>query len=774
MKKLLSNAIFHGLASRTVCVDYPLNMDKGLYLFENEHGYVTQDGRLHQKDNSVFSGRELASCTEETMHDIVAYYQNAFENLEKYVAGYLAAMESGEGDAAALKGRLIAEIKAADAIGNFDALCANLMPIPDNSEGDETDAKEEAVSETEVSAEQTNASIPEAEAVEDGKPTEEHSDDSSEQETVSQASEEQQVPDNDESFPVAMPPLPEQPSEVLAEFISLTAKALEMAQLKDFSLGSSELANIKHKWDIAEKVPSESEEELRAYNALFKTLQQAEEYFAERKSEHYQKLAERRQKDLTKRQELLDKLKAVIDNKKWQSFGEVKSIQRKWDGVRAVTNDDGKKQQAEFDRLLAIFEEQKIQILVERRQKEEENLAGKFAVLDKINALTKKVSEKGFDGWDAADQEVQELSKQWRKIGRVPKEQTDQIWDNFRAATDAYYQAKFDNNPAYQKELLRNVEKRKKLIEEAAQLTEEEDLALAARKANQLHRRWKKIGPVPKEVNDSLWEEFKKASDSFNEMKSENLDVIKEQEQENLDKKNALIERAQKIADEQDWKRGAQQLQKLMEEWKQIGPPPRRKASKTWNRFKEAMDAYYKPRREHFKLQKNEQKDNYTRKKEIIAEILALAEMEDAQEAAQKIKPLQQAFNDVGFVPIKKKDEIYQQYKEACDAVYQRARAESGNHPGTRHMEFAEGVSADDKKDARLKQVEINKLKKVFERLNDEVIRLGDTKTFIKPNKKGLQLRDEIQQKIDAAEAEKSEIEAKIIALQKEIDKVQQ
>ncbi len=749
-------------------------MDNSLYLFENDHGYVTSEGRLHQKDNSYFTGRDLAPCSETEIETKVAYYEQAFTNLTKYVDGFLSAIENDE-DAENQRKRLVEEIKNTDALGNFEELLNKVLPqndVPAEEEVAEENTSE-ATTEEVVEEKSPEKEIAETASTESEAQATEEEVSKSEESEKAEESESADSKEEAEKISFDLPELPENASPALTEYVTITQKAIEVVQNDDVQFANSELANLRHKWDIAENIPQDSAEEQSVYNSAFKAFQKAEAYLAEKKAAYHQRQAERRQKNLTRRQEILDKLKAVIENKKWQSFGEVKSLQRKWDGVRAVKNDEGKKQQEEFDKLIAIFEEHKVEILVQRRQKEEENLTGKLTILDKIKSLAQKASVEGFDGWDAADKELEELSRQWRKIGRVPKEQTDQIWDNFRAATDEYSQAKFENNPAYRKELLRNVEKRKKLIKEAQDLTEEEDLALAARKVNQLHRRWKKIGPVPKEENDKLWEEFKTASDEFNEVKSENLDVIKEQEQENLDLKNALIDKARKIAEEKDWKDGARKLQKLMEEWKQIGPPPRRKAAKTWKKFKEAMDDYYKPRREHFKSLKNEQKDNLQKKKDIIADILKLTEEEDAQAAVQKVKPLQQAFNDVGFVPIKKKDEIYKEYKNACDQVYQRARAESGNLPGTRHMEFAEGVSVEEKKEARLKQAEIIKLKKEQEKINDEIIRIGDTMTFIKPNKKGLQLREEMQQKIDVAEEKKAKLNEKIVSLQKEIDKVQ-
>lgn len=739
-------------------------MDKSLYLFENDHGYVTSEGRLIQKDNSHFKGKELANCSEENVSEIVAYYEKSFADLQKYVASNLKVLDGESEEAIAdRKNLLLQEIQETQALGDFDELIAQIQPKTEQPQAETEEETSEAPSEEKEESQ--------SEETEDSQESE--SDEQKTGEKTEEVEEAEKPEAKDSESTTVLPALPENASEALVNYHELTQKAVDVSNEKDFQVISHELSNIKLKWDEAGNIDSENATETALYKELVALLQKTEQEVYERKAEFQAKRQERRQNNLEKRERLLDKMRMLVKEEKWQSFGEVKSIERKWENIKAVPAEEGKKQQAELDQLLKTFEDHKVEILVERRQKEEDNLSGKLSILDKMKALNEKITP-DTDAWEVFDKELREFAKQWRKIGRVPKEQSDQIWDKFRVLQDEYDAKKFEFNAAYRKELLKNVDKRKKIIKEAKELESEEDLALAARKINQLHRRWKKIGDVPKEENDKLWDEFKEASDKFNEVKAENIDVIKEQEQENLDKKNELIKRAEEIRDSEDWQNGAKQMQALMDEWKTVGPPPRRKASKLWKRFKEAMDVYYNARRDHFKEIKSEQKDNYRKKKEIIAKINELANVDDAQAAIKEVKELQNQFNQIGFVPIKQKDKIYKEYKEACDVVYQRARAESGNLPGTRHMEFADGVSTEEKKDARLKQVEINKLKKEVEKINEEVLQHSDMKTFIKPNKGGLKLISELDEKITKANEKREKLEKKISDLKRYIDKVQE
>lgn len=574
---------------------------------------------------------------------------------------------------------------------------------------------------------------------------------------------------NDETATKDKATLPGQPDEEATDgpvseeeqyYLDLVSKANDYARQTDWSHIPQLFASIYDSWNEGPELDASRRDALR--NRVDKAL----ETFNSRKSEHYDHLKEKRQKNLDYRIVLLERLQKIVDQKRWQAAGEVASIRRKWEDIRQLPSGAPLEEQNEtFGKLLEVFDDKRVGYLVKVREKEEENLTGKLMILDKMEIIAKKAGPQ-VDNWDILDKEFDELTRQWRKIKHVPKEKEDEVWDRFKSVRDTYYSVKSEHDTSYKKELESNIKSKQRLIRKAVSLNEEKDLAKGVRTINRLHNEWKKIGPVPKELNDKLWDEFKAASDAFNKLKAENIDVIREQENQNYEQKVAICEKAEALADAENFKTAADEMVKLLAEWKKIGPVPRKKTNPVWNRFKKAMDEFYKKRRSFFKDARVEQKENLDKKREIIGKITALAEREDPSDAIEQVKSLQEEYKAIGFVPIKFKDSIWADYKSALDLVYGKARS---SHRGSSEVQKHGGrAPAHDRADKKVQQ-EIFKLRRECDELRNTILNYNDTMTYIKPNKKGLELRQEIQNNIDEAEKIIREKQEKIEQLSSEV-----
>ena len=543
-------------------------------------------------------------------------------------------------------------------------------------------------------------------------------------------------------------------------YLDLVSKADDYARQTDWAHIPQLFASIYDSWNEGPELASPRKDALR--NRVDKAL----ETFNVRKSEHYDHLRDKRQKNLEYRLILLERLQKIVDQKRWQAAGEVASIRRKWDDIKQLPSGAPLEEQNEtFNKLLEGFDEKRVDYLVKVREKEEENLTGKLMIIEKMELVTKKAGP-DVENWEILDNEIGELTRQWRKIKHVPKEKEDEVWDRFKNVRDSYVTIKAEHDLSYKKELDSNIKSKQRLIRKALTLNEEKDLAKGVRTINRLHNEWKKIGAVPKELNDKLWDEFKAASDAFNKLKSENIDVIREQENQNYEQKVALCGQAEALADAENFKTAADEMVKLLAEWKKIGPVPRKKTNPVWNRFKKAMDDFYKKRRSFFKDVRVEQKENLDKKREIIENITTLAGLEDPSGAIEKVKALQEEYKSIGFVPIKFKDSIWSEYKSALDLVYGKARAShKGAHDDHRHGGRA---PSPDRADKRVQQ-EIFKLRRECDDLKNTILNYSDTMTYIKPNKKGLELRQEIQNNIDEAEKRIREKQEKIEQLSSEL-----
>lgn len=547
-----------------------------------------------------------------------------------------------------------------------------------------------------------------------------------------------------------------------AFYKEIAEKAAALADQNDWSFIASEFALLAQNM---EEGPDPSTDEGRKYLNEFQKIRAD---FEARRKAHYEELNKKKQENLLKKKELLKSLSDIVNEEKWSAVKEVSQIKSKWENIKQLPQGEAEALNERFNALLEEFESHKVDILVKKLQKEEENLELKWLVLDKMDALNEKLKEEGAD-FEKLNEQFEDLLAQWRKIGRVPAEKNQELWEHYHASHDAFNELRFKYDTDYRKSIEKALSKKKKLIKEAEALVDYEDLAEAARKVNKLHKAWKKAGNLPQKDENEMWDQFKAATDAFNEKKSENIDQLREQEEENLKEKQKIIDKAEEVKNTDDFDAGHQIMQDLMKKWKHVGPVPRKKSSKIWKKFKGAMDEFYERRRESFKEQRQDQKQNLAKKQEILEKLEELSKHEDPALAVEEAKKLQQEFKDIGHVPIKMKNRIWKQYREVCDVIYGRFRS-LGEDLGMEKKLAKAGVEPGSRKQIIKNQKEASKLKKEISVLESEIIQYQEAKTYFKPTNKGNKLLDELQEKIEKAETKLEQKRDRLYELENNID----
>ncbi|MFW6347281.1 MAG: DUF349 domain-containing protein [Cyclonatronaceae bacterium] len=700
-------------------------------IFENDYCLVTADGVLKQKDASFFTGKVLEEGLSTAPEAHIANYTDAFIKLKVDTEHELNQLPADLSPAQLDDARqaLLNKLKNAEAIGDFDALAEQIH---------ETLAQKAATPKVQETAEDAPRDLA-------------LSEDAAEAEKIVEAKAEKP----EES--------PESPAETDPEayYKELTEQAKKLSEEKNIKQAMAYYEELKKQWSAG---PEFSE---NAYYKLKDSFDAVSTDLETRWQEYQKKQEERRQKNLAYRDELLEKIQAIIDKKKWSAQGEINKLTRKFENVKPLPESGPEAQEEKLRELTKIFDENRVQYLVEVRQQEEDNLMGKLYVLDKAEALINEAGAQTED-WNALDAELEKLFKQWKKIGRVPKEKEAELWERYNNARESFFEKRVDEDPEFKKEMNKNIEKRLSLIARAEELASAESLSKAAREINQLHGEWKKLSNIPQAQHDELWAQFKKASDAFNKIRDENSDQIRREEAENLEAKEALIAEAEALVEEEGWKGNAKKMEELFQRWKEIGPVPRRKSNPIWRRFRKLMDSFYKNRRKHFKEVRSEQQENLSQKREIVDRIKELAQAEDIEEALLEVKELQNKYKEIGFVPIKQKDKIWKQYREACDVFFGELRkrgAKASGKPGGSTPARA-GAKEGSSQEKQLNS-DIFRLRKEIDQLRGEILKYADSKTYFKPNKRGQKLIDEIQGNIDEAEK-------KLAAKEQEIREIEQ
>ncbi|SMO33830.1 DUF349 domain-containing protein [Fodinibius sediminis] len=679
------------------------------YLYEDKHVFLTKENELFLKDGTPGDQTKVGEIAEDEVEQKIAELKNRFEELQAKVTRLLE-----EGPAPATLASLDSEIRETVFIGSAEDLLVRLEEAQQDSGKVDTSGVEE----------ETESSVDE-EAT------------------------------GDESDPSEDP---------VVYYRDIVSKAQELAKQTDWPYVSMELDNLSREWSDGPETDSDEVKE------LFAKFNDAVKDFEKRKEEHYEELNKQREKNLETKKRLLEEFEGIISNKTWTATRRVNQIKGQWNSIGALPSGKGDGWDERFEELLEIFNDHKVDRLVQQRQKREDNLMVKLTVLEKMERVTKSIDHET-DNWDEIDENFEALTKQWKKIGRVPKEKADDVWGRYKSVQDDFYDLKYRYNPEHQSKVDKFSTKKERLCEEAEALLEADDLAIAARKINKLHRRWKKIGNLPQRTEDKLWARFKSATDAFNELKSKNQDKIKEQEEQHYQQKLDLIDQANAIKDTDDFDKGHSRMQNLMDRWKKIGPVARKKSNKIWKQFKGAMDEFYDRRREHFKEVKEQRKENLEEKKEILDKLHELGRHEDPIEAVEIAKGLQEKFKEAGYVPIKQKNKMWKQYREACDVIYDRFRAAKSGDKFDQELAKAD-LDTDERQQIQKLRKEFKKVEKEARALKEEVLNFKEKKTYFSPSSGGNSLLDQVNEKIHKAEAKLKQKQQKMDALTQEMDDI--
>lgn len=228
-------------------------------------------------------------------------------------------------------------------------------------------------------------------------------------------------------------------------------------------------------------------------------------------------------------------------------------------------------------------------------------------------------------------------------------------------------------NAAVQEELIAKAEAlRVKYGFDAPEGPKEDDLDKAARELHDIQERWKSVAEAPRAQAQALWHRYRQAADPVQARLREFFSHRNEERKGNLDKKIALIARAEQIADSTDWIKTADELKKLQAEWQQIGPVPRQDTKTTWKQFRDACDRFFTRRNADLAERKETWSANLARKEALCARAEELSLSKEWDRAAGEIRRLQNDWKGIGPVRRNKSEAVWQRFRTACDTFFDR------------------------------------------------------------------------------------------------------
>ena len=336
---------------------------------------------------------------------------------------------------------------------------------------------------------------------------------------------------------------------------------------EDANKSYKEFKTLQEEWKEIKNVPAEKANELwRNYQLyveqfydLLKLNSEAREYDFKKNLELKTKLCEAAEKladesDIISAFHQLQKL-----HQEYRETGPVAKELREeiWTRFKAASTVINKRHQQHFEEL---------------RAKEEDNLARKTALCEKVEAIAAE-ENKGSSDWERHTKEIIDVQTEWKTIGFAPQKMNVKIFERFRAACDDFFGRKAEFFKGLKDTFKENAEKKRALIEKAKALQDSTEWKSTSDKLINLQKEWKTIGMVPKKLGDQLWEEFLGACNKFFEARNAAGAGGRGEERQNLEKKRDVIERLKAAAEEKDEDLKEKVLQ-LVDEYQSIGHVP--------------------------------------------------------------------------------------------------------------------------------------------------------------------------------------------------------
>ncbi len=329
--------------------------------------------------------------------------------------------------------------------------------------------------------------------------------------------------------------------------------------------------------------------------------------------------------------------------------------------------------------LFARFRDIRAAWLEADQKTREANLVEKQAILSTIKEIAADI-----DNVNVNFQKFQDLQKQFKEKADLPETAVTSLWKEFQTAVELFYDQLKMNKELRDLDFKKNLEAKRQLVEQAKALAENNDVVDAINKLMILHNEWRETGPVAKEYREPLWEEFREASSVVRKRHQEYFEGRKANEAANEEAKLKLCEEVENIVAAlpesfNAWDDATKNVIDLQARWKETGFASRKNNAALYNRFRNACDIFFKAKADYFHRVKDEYSENLKKKTELCERAEALASEEKISAAIAEVQKLRDEWKKIGSAGRKHSDEIWNRFTTACNAVFDRRKAENGD-----------------------------------------------------------------------------------------------
>lgn len=484
--------------------------------------------------------------------------------------------------------------------------------------------------------------------------------------------------------------------------------------------------------------------------------------YRDKKSAYNRELENQKQHNLEKKQAIIEEIKELVNRNESvnQTFQDFKELQQRWRELGPVP-------QANLNDLWETYHHH-VQnfydyVKINKELKDldlKRNLEEKIVLCEKAEELLLEPSI------ILAFKKLQKLHNQWREVGPVPNENRTEIWERFKEVTSQINKRHQEHFEGLREEQKTNLEAKKALCESAEELAAK--VVSSAKEWNkyskemiELQKVWKSIGFAPKKDNNKIYDRFRAACDTFFGNKREFYQDAREDQQNNLQLKTDLCIQAEALKDSNEWKKATEELINLQKRWKEIGPVPRKHSDEVWKRFRAACDHFFERKSKHFATVDSKYEVNLKAKEELVEQIETFKVTENVEESLKALKEFQRRWAEIGFVPLKKKDELQKKYREAINKHFEDLKIDNSKKNILKFKTKIDSIQGNPKLENKMR-FERDKLFNQLKQLENDIVLWENNIGFFAKSKNADQLIKEVERKIEKARSDLKVIEEKI------------
>lgn len=545
----------------------------------------------------------------------------------------------------------------------------------------------------------------------------------------------------------------ENPSKAEVEHLKTCFYKLHLAQREAEQKAYIEAGGEPEKYQV---LPDDQEEEFKAEMALIK----------EKRSKMFHEQEEERKQNYERKLAIIEKIKgmATSPDAANKAFPEFKALQQEWKEIKGVPPEKAN----ELWRNYQHYVEQFYDLLNLNREAREYDFKKNLELKTRLCEEAEKLAEE--PDVIKAFHKLQELHQEYREAGPVAKDKREEVWARFKAASTVInkkHQQHFEELRSKEKE---NLEKKTALCEKVEQIAKEEnkkasDWERHTKEIIGVQAEWKTIGFAPQKMNVKIFERFRAACDDFFTRKAEFFKGLKQEYQQNAEKKRALVEKAKELAESTEWKSTADKLIELQKEWKTIGMVPHRLGDQLWKEFNAACNKFFEARNAATGSQRGEERQNLGKKRDIIKQLKDIL-TEAGDDAKDKVQQLVDQYNSIGHVPYKEKDKVYDEFRETLDKVYKSLGISAVSQRLDKYRSSLRGMA---KRGEEVVDNERARLMRQYEQMKSDIITYENNLGFLNASsKKGNSLIGEMNKRVEKLKEELDLVRQKIKAIDKQ------